>query len=126
MGCNLCAWACPYGARELDQASGTMKKCTLCVDRIYDEMLAPEDRQPACVLACPTHARMFGDLDDPESEVSRVTAERGGFAVLPELGYKPVNRYLPPRQPKPVLSEEDQRALLDRGLASLASPVIRR
>jgi sulfite dehydrogenase (quinone) subunit SoeB len=103
-----------------------MKKCTLCVDRIYDEMLAPEDRQPACVLACPTHARMFGDLEDPESEVSRVTAERGGFALLPELGYKPVNRYLPPRQPKPVLSEADQRALLERGLASLASPVIRR
>ena len=126
MGCNLCAWACPYGARELDQASGTMKKCTLCVDRIYDDMLAPEDRQPACVLACPTHARLFGDLDDPQSEVSRVTAERGGFALLPELGYKPVNRYLPPRQPPPVLSEADQRKLLDRGLASLASPVIRR
>jgi len=126
MGCNLCAWACPYGARELDQASGTMKKCTLCVDRIYDDMLAPEDRQPACVLACPTHARLFGDLDDPESEVSRVTAERGGFALLPELGYKPVNKYLPPRQPKPVLTEADQRRLLDRGLASLASPIIRR
>jgi Fe-S-cluster-containing dehydrogenase component len=126
MGCNLCAWACPYGARELDEATGTMKKCTLCVDRIYDEMLAPEDRQPACVLACPTHARMFGDLDDPESEVSRVTAERGGFALLPELGLRPVNRYLPPRQPKSVLSDKDERALLDRGLASLASPVIRR
>src|SRR6476646_6091877 len=35
MGCNLCAWACPYGARELDQCSGTMKKCTLCVDRMH-------------------------------------------------------------------------------------------
>ena len=126
MGCNLCAWACPYGARELDDASGTMKKCTLCVDRIYDDMLAPEDRQPACVLACPTHARLFGDLEDPESEVSRVTAERGGFALQPELGYKPVNKYLPPRQPKAVLSEADQRRLLDRGLASLASPIIRR
>ena len=126
IGCKLCSWACPYGARELDEASGTMKKCTLCVDRIYDVMLAPEDRQPACVLACPTHARLFGDLDDPQSEVSRVTAERGGFALLPELGYKPVNKYLPPRQPKPVLSEADQRRLLDRGLASLASPVIRR
>ena len=126
MGCNLCAWACPYGARELDAATGTMKKCTLCVDRIYDTMLAPEDRQPACVLACPTHARLFGDLDDPDSEVSQVTAERGGFGLLSELGYRPVNRYLPPRQPKAVLSDEDARALLDRGLASLASPLIRR
>jgi Fe-S-cluster-containing dehydrogenase component len=126
MGCNLCAWACPYGARELDTVSGTMKKCTLCVDRIYDEMLAPADRQPACVLACPTRARLFGDFDDPESEVSRLAAARGGFGLLPELGYAPVNRYLPPRQPQPVLGEDDARELLERGLASLASPVIRR
>ena len=34
IGCGLCAWACPYGAREMDQAAGVMKKCTLCVDRI--------------------------------------------------------------------------------------------
>ena len=126
MGCNLCAWACPYGARELDEATGTMKKCTLCVDRIYDELLAPEDRQPACVLACPTHARLFGDFEDPSSEVSRVTAERGGFPLLPELGYAPVNRYLPPRPPQTILTEEDTRKLVDRGLASLASPAIRR
>ena len=83
MGCNLCAWACPYGARELDRESGTMKKCTLCVDRIYDETLPAAERQPACVLACPTHARFFGDFDDPHSSVSRVTAERGGFGLLP-------------------------------------------
>jgi len=103
-----------------------MKKCTLCVDRVYDKMLPPEDRQPACVLACPTHARLFGDFDDPQSEVSRVTAERGGFGLMSELGLKPVNRYLPPRQPKPVMGDDEARRLLDRGLASLASPVIRR
>jgi sulfite dehydrogenase (quinone) subunit SoeB len=126
MGCNLCAWACPYGARELDRVSHTMKKCTLCVDRIYDELLPPEDRQPACVLACPTHARMFGDFDDPTSAVSRATAERGGFGLMPELGYDPVNRYLPPRQPRPVVGPDETKALLERGLANLASPAIRR
>ena len=126
MGCNLCAWACPYGARELDTATGTMKKCTLCVDRINDELLPPEERQPACVLACPTHARFFGDFDDPASEVSRLTAERGGFGLMPELGYAPVNQYLPPRELKPVIGADDVKALLERGLASLASPVIRR
>jgi Fe-S-cluster-containing dehydrogenase component len=89
-------------------------------------MRAPEDRQPACVLACPTRARLFGDFDDPGSEVSRLAAARGGFGLLPELGYAPVNRYLPPRQPPPVLGEDDARELLERGLASLASPVIRR
>jgi sulfite dehydrogenase (quinone) subunit SoeB len=47
-----------------------MKKCTLCVDRIYDEELPVEERQPACVLTCPAHARMFGDFDDPDSAVS--------------------------------------------------------
>ena len=96
MGCNYCAWACPYGARELDEATGTMKKCTLCIDRIYDAALPPEERQPACVLTCPTSARMFGDFDNPDSEVSRTVRERGGYRLLPELGYSPTNQYLPP------------------------------
>lgn len=100
MGCNLCSWACPYGARELDARSGTMKKCTLCVDRIYDEQLPVEERQPACVLACPAHARLFGDLDDPDSHVSTTVRERGGYGMMPELGYKPVNQYLPIREIK--------------------------
>lgn len=102
MGCNLCAWACPYGARELDRASGTMKKCTLCIDRIYDAELPEVERQPACVLVCPTHARFFGDYDDPHSEVSQRSRERGGAALMPELGYNPTNAYLPPRTPVQV------------------------
>ena len=97
IGCKLCSWACPYGAREYDYAHGVMKKCTLCVDRIYNETLEPEDRQPACVRACPTGARHFGDLGDPESDVSKLVAERDGRQLMPELGYNPVNRYLPPR-----------------------------
>src|SRR5690606_23893289 len=64
IGCKLCSWACPYGAREYSQVDGVMKKCTLCVDRIYNDNLAPEDRVPACVQACPTRARHFGDLGD--------------------------------------------------------------
>ena len=66
IGCGLCAWACPYGARELDADQGVMKKCTLCIDRIYNVNLAEEDRTPACVRACPTGARHFGDLADPD------------------------------------------------------------
>jgi sulfite dehydrogenase (quinone) subunit SoeB len=99
IGCGLCAWACPYGARELDPAQGVMKKCTLCVDRIDNRNLPEAERQPACVMACPTRARHFGDLGDPESAVSRLVAERGGVDLLPELGYRPVNKYLPPREP---------------------------
>ena len=97
IGCKLCSWACPYGAREYDSNHGVMKKCTLCVDRIYNEKIEPDDRIPACVRACPTGARHFGDLGDPESEVSKLVKQRDGYALMPETGYKPVNRYLPPR-----------------------------
>jgi sulfite dehydrogenase (quinone) subunit SoeB len=102
MGCNYCAWACPYGARELDENAGVMKKCTLCVDRIYDQQLPEEERQPACVLACPTHARHFGDYDNPQSKVSQLAATRGKQSMLDELGYKPTNAYLSPRKPVDV------------------------
>ncbi len=97
IGCKLCSWACPYGAREYDFDSGVMKKCTLCIDRIYNENLDEADRVPACVATCPANARHFGDLGDPESEVSQLVAERGGYDLLPELGFEPVNKYLPPR-----------------------------
>jgi len=97
IGCGLCAWACPYGARELDPSAGVMKKCTLCVDRIYNTNLATEDREPACVRTCPAGARHFGDFNDPKSNVSELTRERGGFDLMPEQNTKPVNKYLPPR-----------------------------
>jgi Fe-S-cluster-containing dehydrogenase component len=98
IGCKLCSWACPYGAREYDADDGVMKKCTLCVDKIYNEDLPVESRVPACVGACPTGARSFGDLGDPNSGVSRVVAARNGFDLMPEQGCKPVNKYLPVRK----------------------------
>ena len=97
IGCKLCSWACPYGAREFDTDAGVMKKCTLCIDRIYNDHLAEPDRQPACVMVCPVNARHFGDLGDPDSAVSQLVHERRGRDLMPELGYKPVNKYLPPR-----------------------------
>lgn len=126
MGCNLCAWACPYGARELDQEQGVMKKCTLCVDRIYDEKLPEAERQPACVLSCPTSSRTFGDFDDPDSAVSKLTAERGGQGLLPELGYNPVNRYLPPRNHSDVPVMETPAASSLGKLKQWANKVIAR
>jgi Fe-S-cluster-containing dehydrogenase component len=74
-----------------------MKKCTLCIDRIYNDNLAEPERVPACVMVCPTSARHYGDLGDPNSAVSVMVAERGGKDLMPELGYRPVNKYLPPR-----------------------------
>jgi Fe-S-cluster-containing dehydrogenase component len=97
IGCGLCAWGCPYGARELDPLGGVMKKCTLCVDRIYNENLPVEDREPACVATCPAKARHFGNFADPDSAVSKLVAERDGMDLMPEMGYRPTNKYLPPR-----------------------------
>ena len=121
IGCKLCSWACPYGAREYDIDDGVMKKCTLCIDRIYNENLEEIDRVPACVSTCPVGARHFGDLGDPTSAVSQLVASREGYDLMPELGYKPVNKYLPPRPRKtgpaealatpraPAPAETDQR-----------------
>ena len=111
IGCGLCAWACPYGAREMDAEERVMKKCTLCVDRIYNENLPEIDREPACVRTCPAGARHFGDFADPESHVSRLTAERGGMDLMPEQGTKPVNKYLPPR-PRDRLDQAEQTDIL--------------
>ena len=99
IGCHLCAWACAYGAREFDAIDGVMKKCTLCIDRIYNENIPEKQRVPACVSTCPASARHFGDFADPDSAVSQLVKERGGYDLLPEMGYQPTNKYLPPRKP---------------------------
>ncbi|MDE0811974.1 MAG: ferredoxin, partial [Alphaproteobacteria bacterium] len=51
----------------------------------------------ACVSTCPASARHFGDLGDPNSEVSILVKEREGYDLMPQMGYKPTNKYLPPR-----------------------------
>ena len=127
MGCGLCAWGCPYGAREMDVSAGVMKKCTLCIDRIYNENIPVEDRVPSCVRTCPSGARHFGDLGNPNSEVSKLVEARGGFDLMPDQGTKPVNKYLPPRQkaeardPSPVAIASDAKgffAWVDKALSS--------
>ncbi|MEO8003078.1 MAG: 4Fe-4S dicluster domain-containing protein [Arenimonas sp.] len=107
IGCKLCSWACPYGAREYSQVEGVMKKCTLCVDRIYNENIPEESRKPACVQACPTRARHFGDLGDEESDIFKLVKDRAGVELMPELGYQPVNRYLPPRERRAGSMQKD-------------------
>jgi len=107
IGCKYCSWACPYGMREIDEHQKVMKKCTLCVDRIYDMSLSEERRKPACVLACPTSARLFGDVHDPESAVSVAIRESGGYALMPEWGTKPANHYLPRRKTRMKIHEDE-------------------
>jgi tetrathionate reductase subunit B len=68
IGCRYCIEACPYGARYFDEASGTVDKCTFCDHRVARGL------EPACVATCPTGTRVFGDLDDPSSEVARLVS----------------------------------------------------
>jgi sulfite dehydrogenase (quinone) subunit SoeB len=118
IGCKLCSWACPYGAREYDQTDGVMKKCTLCIDKIYNENLEEVDRVPACVSTCPAGARHFGDFNDPNSDVSVLVKDRQGYDLLPELGYKPTNKYLPPRPRRDQTSEKhDQISILNMAIS---------
>lgn len=96
----------------MDADAGVMKKCTLCVDRIYNENLPEEDREPACVRTCPTGARHFGDLSDPNSDVSKLVAARSGYDLMPDMGTQPTNKYLPPRLKDRDSARPDQASLL--------------
>jgi tetrathionate reductase subunit B len=64
IGCGLCVEACPYDARYIDPQRGVADKCTACAHRLE------RGEQPACVATCLGGSRLFGDLNDPESEVS--------------------------------------------------------
>jgi sulfite dehydrogenase (quinone) subunit SoeB len=115
IGCKYCSWACPYGVRELDEKSKVMTKCTLCVDRIHDTALPERERKPACVLACPTSARLFGDIHDPDSVVSTAIRDNAGYALMPEWGTHPSNHYLP-RRKTPMHIHEDELVRTDNPL----------
>jgi len=110
IGCRYCMVVCPYTSRYfLDKLRtyypnhltayekigykkhklGTVQKCDFCLERVEQGL------EPACVVSCTGNARFFGDLDDPDSEVSKLIKERGGFVLNPELDTKPSVYYLP-------------------------------
>lgn len=81
-GCKACVASCPYDARYV-HPDGHVDKCTFCFHRVSVGM------QPACVSICPTHCMYFGDLNDPNSEVSKLLATRKFKVQKPELGTEP-------------------------------------
>jgi Fe-S-cluster-containing dehydrogenase component len=87
IGCKACQQACPYDAIYTDPGRGTAAKCHYCAHRVDVGM------EPACVVACPEHAILAGDLDDPESEISRtlrcepVRVRRPECHTMPKLFY---------------------------------------
>ncbi|MBU2008741.1 MAG: 4Fe-4S dicluster domain-containing protein [Chloroflexi bacterium] len=87
IGCKYCIVACPYGVRYLHPETKVADKCTFCYHRVVKGL------QPACVQVCPTQARIFGDLRDPESPVTKLLVE--SVQVLkPEYGTKPKVYYV--------------------------------
>lgn len=102
IGCRMCMAACPYNARTFnwndpvratgagygdarvpERTRGVMEKCTLCKER------TDEGDEPMCVRCCPADARIFGDLDDPDSAVSRLRRDQGAEVLLEEKGTRP-------------------------------------
>lgn len=103
IGCKSCVAACPYeGVRTLlsseptypldfqigdyraqEHKPNTMEKCTFCVERIDG------GERPLCIDLCPAVARYFGDLDDPESEISKVLQQREYDQLLTDQGTGP-------------------------------------
>ena len=91
VGCGLCVLGCPYGVRFLDptREAGAMAgqqaaaKCTFCVHRVDQGI------EPSCVQTCLGRARIFGDLNDPNSEVARLVRENQTRVLLPDEGTNP-------------------------------------
>jgi len=122
IGCRYCMMACPYQARlylsetetyfpeptpyeQVTKAvlgkgipKGVVSKCNFCKDRVDQGM------QPACVAGCLGNARIFGDLDDPHSEVAVLIKERKHFQLQVEAGTNPSVFYL--AQIKPTLTKK--------------------
>ncbi len=122
IGCRYCMVACPYDARSFNwekfdgenpyvpqygepeverRPRGVPEKCAFCYQRIDRGLslgLKPgEDpaATPACVVACPTGARIFGDLNDPNSNVSQLLQNHPSYRLRENLGTKPRVYYLP-------------------------------
>ncbi|MBU0501193.1 MAG: 4Fe-4S dicluster domain-containing protein [Gammaproteobacteria bacterium] len=90
IGCKACMASCPYNARFLlpknrtsTDITGVVDKCTFCHHRVVQGMA------PACVQTCIGRARIFGDLNDPSSEVARLVATLPTQVLRPEEGTKP-------------------------------------
>ncbi len=82
IGCRYCMAACPYQVRVHNKVSGAVEKCKFCHAWVYEH---PETPSNTCVTACVTGCRIFGDLDDPNSELSRAIVEKNALPIAGDL-----------------------------------------
>lgn len=83
IGCKACMNACPYDALYIDPDSNTAAKCNFCAHRVETGLM------PSCEVVCPTDAIISGDMDDPDSEVSRLIDTEAVAVRAPEQGTQP-------------------------------------
>jgi len=118
-GCELCVPACPYDARWLNPETGTISKCTFCQPRVDAGL------EPACVQTCVGGALKFGDANDPNSEVSRLLAQKpwvqltteevpGGTSHYYHTGGRPL--------PEEVLPHPIRQSVQSAGLEQVVNP----
>lgn len=88
VGCKACITACPYDVRYINPKHGYVDKCSFCQNRLAD------GKQPACVATCIGKSRIFGDLDDPNSEVSRMLRNNSSWVLKREIGTRPNVYYI--------------------------------
>ena len=88
IGCKACLQACPYDAIHIDPETGTAAKCHFCSHRTDLGL------EPACVVVCPEHAILAGNLADPQSEISRVLSREKVVVRKPEQGTAPKLFYI--------------------------------
>ncbi len=88
IGCKACMVACPYDARFINPDGGYADKCTYCFHRVE------RGEKPACVKTCPTGARIFGDLDDPRSDINKALSDNRVSIPKKEAGTEPKFFYL--------------------------------
>jgi len=88
IGCKACMQACPYDAIYIDPSSGTAAKCHYCAHKVDLGL------EPACVVVCPEHAILAGDLDDPTTEIARELARNKVTVRKPEQGTAPKLFYI--------------------------------
>lgn len=88
IGCRYCMASCPYGVRYINPRNKIAEKCFWCHHRVDSGL------DPACVMVCPTGVIVFGDLNDPDSDIAKAVAKNAVQVIKSEMGTSPQTFYI--------------------------------